>query len=939
MAVPQIKHYSVFVNGINVQFPHKPYDVQRDYMHKVIECLRASQHGLLESPTGTGKTLSLLCASLAWQQEHGEPTGPIIYSSRTHAQLAQAANEMRQTAYARKPAVVLGGREQMCLNDEVRHMSGSNLINRSCRNSITKNACVFYSNYEKKSELMSDTAVHDIEDLVTFGRKNQCCPYYASRRFAEKKASIVFTPYNYVLDPALRKIQSVKLDNSVIIFDEAHNIENILEECVSGDLRKSHLKAIQNCVSYLPKKINDCLNFQKHGLERTGYNPRSDIVDEVPKKGSSKKAEKEEKPNPILEIIEKLTTDRLEQVRRYSSLLETRIVTAMKYDSSCSIDHVYAIFEDCEIGFGTADMIVETLDNMASFLSVAGVQSPNLVATFVAGITALSATVGLVYPQGFISGLKMKEHRTNFARNYRAYLTSIRDENNGYESYNSPEPPKDWIFQLWCLNPAVGLKLLLDSTCIEPRSFIITSGTLAPLDCLRNELGLPFKVELEAPHVIDRSQMDVILVSRSPTNKPLVVNYENLKSPLFVKELGDTIVKLIETLPHGVLLFFSSYGSMNRMIPYWKKTLAWNKMMAHKDLFVEPKSKEEFSTTIASYKRKIDENNRGAVFFGICRGKLSEGINLYGNYCRTVIVVGLPFPSTQDPRVNMKKEYCDQHNKSLPGRLWYMLQMQRALNQTIGRAIRSSTDIGLVLLCDERYSSLKSNLSKWIQPFYNPSMRSIAQVQTEINKFFVAHKMALEFRPVDQDCGAFQLMADRPSSRPITSSSVSSAPRSTVSTLRSREMAMLSCYAFKNTTKLSPKKDPPLERSPNNQIKKTLNNKSPLAKVSRPSSSIFDALDNKTSANDESTYSILNQTNAKSTAYKCYVCLQQADVPLRADCICGRIACRSCWLGVLKRSNSKCGQCNSLLKFKHFKRMYFESAVAKHEKVGIFAIK
>lgn len=54
------------IRGVDVNFPFPPYDVQTAYMEKVIECLETKKNGLLESPTGTGKTLSLLCSSLAW---------------------------------------------------------------------------------------------------------------------------------------------------------------------------------------------------------------------------------------------------------------------------------------------------------------------------------------------------------------------------------------------------------------------------------------------------------------------------------------------------------------------------------------------------------------------------------------------------------------------------------------------------------------------------------------------------------------------------------------------------------------------------------------------------------------------------------------------------------------------------------------------------------
>lgn len=54
------------ISGTTVHFPFEPYQLQRDYMAKVIECLNNSTHGVLESPTGTGKTLSLLCSTLGW---------------------------------------------------------------------------------------------------------------------------------------------------------------------------------------------------------------------------------------------------------------------------------------------------------------------------------------------------------------------------------------------------------------------------------------------------------------------------------------------------------------------------------------------------------------------------------------------------------------------------------------------------------------------------------------------------------------------------------------------------------------------------------------------------------------------------------------------------------------------------------------------------------
>lgn len=68
------------IGGLPVEFPYQPYGSQFAFMGRVISTLNRAQkeghsHALLESPTGSGKSLSLLCSSLAWQQ-HYKPTPP-----------------------------------------------------------------------------------------------------------------------------------------------------------------------------------------------------------------------------------------------------------------------------------------------------------------------------------------------------------------------------------------------------------------------------------------------------------------------------------------------------------------------------------------------------------------------------------------------------------------------------------------------------------------------------------------------------------------------------------------------------------------------------------------------------------------------------------------------------------------------------------------------
>jgi chromosome transmission fidelity protein 1 len=54
--------------------PYQPYDIQTDFMNAIYDCLDTGKVGIFESPTGTGKSLSLICGSLTWLRDHKRRT-------------------------------------------------------------------------------------------------------------------------------------------------------------------------------------------------------------------------------------------------------------------------------------------------------------------------------------------------------------------------------------------------------------------------------------------------------------------------------------------------------------------------------------------------------------------------------------------------------------------------------------------------------------------------------------------------------------------------------------------------------------------------------------------------------------------------------------------------------------------------------------------------
>lgn len=253
--------------------------------------------------------------------------------------------------------------------------------------------------------------------------------------------------------------------------------------------------------------------------------------------------------------------------------------------------------------------------------------------------------------------------------------------------------------------------------------------------------------------------MFATVVGTGPSGKSLNSSFNQRDSKDYQQELGLAIVNFCRVIPDGVLVFFPSYQVMDSCLGYWQvcrpggstvgaipgTQTIFQMIQAIKIPIIEPKSKGELTVAMERYERVLEDAKeaRGAIFFAVCRGKVSEGLDFADAKGRAVIITGIPYPPFKDPKIILKKQYLQDSQKAAPqsdflsGHEWYNQQASRAVNQALGRVIRHRKDFGAILLCDERFGNAGTlgQLSKWLRGRVATSA-SFGEVQGGLARFF-----------------------------------------------------------------------------------------------------------------------------------------------------------------------------------------------------------
>ncbi|KAL1837797.1 hypothetical protein VTJ49DRAFT_3384 [Mycothermus thermophilus] len=180
------------------------------------------------------------------------PSVPPDLLSRTHDQ--PSSETIKE--------VPLSSRQKLCINPSVSRLGSLSAINDRCtelQQSKSKDRCPYMPTAEnlKQTHEFRDAAlatIPDIEDLHRIGKELQVCPYYASRT-AIPAAEIVTLPYQLLLQKSAREALGIKLEGNVVIIDEAHNVMDAIANVHAAEIRLSELKRARGMLGVYVKRF------------------------------------------------------------------------------------------------------------------------------------------------------------------------------------------------------------------------------------------------------------------------------------------------------------------------------------------------------------------------------------------------------------------------------------------------------------------------------------------------------------------------------------------------------------------------------------------------------------------------------------------------------------------------------------------------------------
>ncbi|KAG5642195.1 DNA-dependent ATPase of the nucleotide excision repair factor 4 complex [Asterophora parasitica] len=704
-------------------------------------------------PTGACISVSyLLCRS--YSQQFYPARRKLIYCSRTVPEIEKALAELKRLMDYRisqaeteeekekeKSYTGLGltSRKNLCIHPEVSKEKKGKVVDARCRDLTNSAACEkgradpgsvelcdWHENLGKlEPGNLIPPGIWTLADVLQYGRDKGICPYFTVRRMMPFVDIIIYS-FHYLLDPKVAEQVSKELSkDAIVVFDEAHNIDNVCIESLSIDLTRPMLDSAARSVSKLGEKIEEIKTTDAAKLQDEYAKLVEGLQDDVDDTDGFM-------ANPLLpdDLLNEAIPGNIRKaehfvafLKRFVEYLKTRM-RVLHVVAETPLSFLQHLKDITYIERRPLRFCAERLQSLIRTLQISRLDEYSALQK-----VASFATLVSTYEKGLAPSSYNSLWNLSFCKTLPSGFLLILEP---FETDNATVPNP--VFHFTCLDPSLAIKPVFERFS----SVVITSGTISPLDMYPKMLQFTPVVQETYPMTLTRNAFLPLVITRGSDQVAISSRFEVRNDPAVVRNFGSILIEYSKIVPDGIVAFFPSYLYMESIVAAWNDMGILNEVWKHKLIFVETPDANETSIALENYRRACD-NGRGAVLLSVARGKVSEGIDFDHNYGRAVIMFGVPYQYTESRILKARLEYLRDAYRIRESEFLGFDAMRNAA-QCVGRVLRGKTDWGLMVFADKRFARAdkRAKLPRWINQYITETASNLStDMALTLSKLFM----------------------------------------------------------------------------------------------------------------------------------------------------------------------------------------------------------
>ena len=632
----------------------KPREGQVEMIASCLETLQKGGANLASAPTGIGKTAAALAAALEFANSGPQRKTVMFLTPRQsqHKIVVDTVRRINEISDHEKVSLVdMIGQSGMCVEPFAGNRGASFSLlcanhrkNRQCKPWLT--SAPAFERRILSDPLHVDQLVEMSKTHVENGQKTQTCPWKAARN-AAKEAQVIVCDYNHLFIEGVRnaslKAMGLRLDDLVVIVDEAHNLPDRVRKGMQSRLTPT---MVRNAISEVE--------------EHYGNLHRVSIV------------------NDSMEDSLELKKWSLEVCKEFRQVLTRefkRLVGELSRDDEMEIQAIEVL-----------NWLNEAFDKVSAHVSQSTLTGSDNVSLVPKKNIRLKV---------FKELLETNEVDVDEDGDNEPSAHLLAQQIDVLERFGNGTA-LCLVFDGQGRDGRI-ITHLLDAGLVAGPIFeqvsgsILMSGTLNPPSMFADLLGITNKTRgqliLESPFAKERRP---IVVATDVTTLYRERSEEN------TQRIRDHICSVVQNTPGNIAVFVPSYSALEQIFDGTMYLPGTKKLVESKTW-----SKQDINSLLIELE-EAPKRGRKIVIAGVFNGRLSEGVDYAGGILDTVICVGI---QNAPPSV-FQKAYANYiKDKFGQGNFWRYANSQPAINtilQAMGRPIRAMGDRALIVLLDRR---------------------------------------------------------------------------------------------------------------------------------------------------------------------------------------------------------------------------------------------